>query len=98
MEILLGGRPYAANDAASLGLVNRVVADAELDAETSQFASRLAETPPVAAARPKALLKRDSLDALRAQLSAEKESFLACIDTPEFSKRVASFLSKRTPA
>lgn len=98
IEILLGGRSYAAADAVGLGLVNRVVADAELDAETCQLAARLAENPSVAAARTKALLKRDSLDALRAQLGAEKEAFLACIDTPEFSKGVMSFLSKQAPS
>lgn len=97
MEILLGGRPQTADDAARLGLVNRVVADADLDTETGQLAARLAANPSAAAARTKALLKRESLDALRVQLSAERESFLACIDTPAFSERVASFLSKQAP-
>ena len=95
IEILLGGRSYSADEAARLGLINRVVADTELDAETLRLAAQLAENPRVAMARTKALLKKDGLDALQRQLSAEKESFLACIDTPDFSTRVATFLSKR---
>jgi enoyl-CoA hydratase/carnithine racemase len=45
MEMLLTGEPLAAQDALVLGLVNRVVPDAQLRDETMALARSIAETP-----------------------------------------------------
>ncbi len=98
MEIFLLADPLTAAEAARLGIVNRVVPDADLDRETRQLATRLCRNSPAAARRTKALLTREGVDLLKRQLAAEKASFLECVGTPEFTERVASFLSKRAAA
>jgi enoyl-CoA hydratase/carnithine racemase len=43
MEMLLTGRFFSAREAKALGLVNRVVAEQDLDAETEKLANQIAE-------------------------------------------------------
>ena len=49
LEILLEGRIFGADEALRMGLVNRVVADGELDAEVAATAARIAEGAPLVA-------------------------------------------------
>jgi enoyl-CoA hydratase/carnithine racemase len=58
-ELLLLGDRVDADQAAALGLANRVVDDAELAAATAELATRLAEGPALAYAATKALLTRE---------------------------------------
>jgi len=95
MEIALLSEVYDAAEALRLGLVNRVVPAAELDAETDKLARRLAAGPTVAFGQMKKLL-RTSLDAsLHDQLAAEARAFGACIPTADFAEGVDAFLNKR---
>lgn len=95
MEIALLGETFDADEALRLGLVNRVVPAAELEAETQKLARRLADGPPLALAKLKRLV-RDSLDRdLSAQLDAEAEGFLACAATADFAEGIAAFFEKR---
>jgi enoyl-CoA hydratase len=48
LELLLTGQPIGAQDAHRLGLVNRVVPAADLNAEVSALAALLATKPPIA--------------------------------------------------
>lgn len=48
-EYLWTGDPIPIREAERLGMVNRVVADSQLEAETLRLAERIALTPPVAA-------------------------------------------------
>src|SRR3984957_8097213 len=50
MEMLLSGQPIDAQTAAAWGLVNRVVADSELVAQTRQFAMLIADASPLTVA------------------------------------------------
>ena len=78
-----------------LGLINRVLPAAELDAAAQALAQRIASGPTVAYGQMRRLL-RDSLTRdLPAQLQAEAQAFLACAKTPDFSEGVAAFLAKR---
>ncbi|MEV4235546.1 enoyl-CoA hydratase [Nocardia sp. NPDC049737] len=45
-EILFTGRPVTAREAEQVGMVNKVVARAELDAQTTALATQIAEMPP----------------------------------------------------
>lgn len=57
-EILLEGRSYPAEEAHRFGLVNRVVPDAELEAETDATARRIAEGAPLSARWHKRAIRR----------------------------------------
>ncbi|MQY51395.1 enoyl-CoA hydratase [Rhodocyclus tenuis] len=97
MEIALLGDRFDAARAAELGLVNRVVARAELAAETSALAARLASGPTVALARTKALLNQSLTQPLSAQLSAEQRAFAACAAEGDFAAGLAGFFERRPP-
>jgi 2-(1,2-epoxy-1,2-dihydrophenyl)acetyl-CoA isomerase len=97
MEIALLGDRFDAARARELGLINRVVAPDELDAETLKLAQRLAAGPAEALARTKALLNQSLEMSLEAQLLAEQRAFAACGVHPDFSEGLAGFFEKRKP-
>jgi 2-(1,2-epoxy-1,2-dihydrophenyl)acetyl-CoA isomerase len=96
-ELMLLGDRFDAARALQLGLVNRLVAPAALEAEAMALATRLADGPTHAYARTKALLQATLGDAFDAQLRRETESFAACAATGEFVEGVRAFLEKRRP-
>ncbi len=95
MEIALLGDRFPAEEAARIGLVNRVVAAAELDAATAQLAGRLAQGPTAAYGRTKRLLNASLDNTLAGQLAAESELFTASTMTEDFREGVTAFLEKR---
>lgn len=97
-EIALLGDRFDAATAAELGLVNRVVPLADLDAEVDKLASRLARGPAIAFGRTKALLQGSFDQTLEAQLDAEARSFAACAAEPDFVEGLSAFVEKRKPA
>src|SRR6266850_71153 len=96
MEIVLLGERFDAAEALKLGLVNRVVAETELDAVTRQLAVALATGPVLALRNGKRLLNQSLSQSLSAQLQSEAESFGACAATEDFTEGVHAFLDKRT--
>ena len=97
LGILLLGERFGAADALAMGLVNRVVPLADLDAAVDAVARALADGPREALSATKRLL-RDSLDrTLSGQLQAEAVSFGRLSATDDFVEGVASFLEKRPP-
>lgn len=95
MDALLLRSTLSAADAQSLGLVARVVADAQLDEQTQQAAAQMAAQAPQAVREFKALLNGSEDAALAAQLKLEKQAFLRCAKTEDFRQRVEAFLARR---
>ncbi len=97
MQIALLSETFDAAEALRLGLVNRVVPAAELEATVSALAQRMAGGPTRAYGHLKRLM-RQSLDRdLGAQLDAERDAFLDCTTTADFSEGIAAFVAKRKP-
>jgi len=96
-ELMMLGDRFDAPQAVQLGLVNRMVPAAALDAEATALAERLANGPTHAYGRTKALLQASFGDAFDAQLRRETESFAACAATEEFVEGASAFLEKRRP-
>jgi 2-(1,2-epoxy-1,2-dihydrophenyl)acetyl-CoA isomerase len=96
-ELMMLGDRFDAPQATQLGIVNRMVPAAALDAEATALAERLANGPTHAYGRTKALLQATFGDAFDAQLRRETESFAACAATEEFVEGVRAFLEKRLP-
>jgi 2-(1,2-epoxy-1,2-dihydrophenyl)acetyl-CoA isomerase len=97
LEIAMLGETLDAAEALRLGLVNRVVPAADLEAQTRGLAQRLADGPTQALGEIKRLL-RDSLQTgLRPQLDAEAAAFLRCAATLDFDAGLDAFVAKRTP-
>ncbi|MBM3391733.1 MAG: enoyl-CoA hydratase [Betaproteobacteria bacterium] len=87
-----------AQQALALGLVNRVVPAAELDAACEALAGRLASGPTFAYANAKRLLNRSLTASLADQLMAEAASFARCSATADFTEGVSAFVEKRKPS
>ena len=84
-----------ARTALELGLVNRVVPRAELEAETLTLARRLAQGPTRAFGETRRLLRAASLQPLEAQLDCERDAFVRATRTADFAEGVAAFFERR---
>lgn len=96
-EIALLGERFDARRAAELGIVNRVVADDELQRATDELAGRLAKGPAAAYAKTKKLLNGSLAAPLNVQLDDERDAFIAGAQTDDFAEGVTAFCEKRKP-
>ncbi|MSO75594.1 MAG: enoyl-CoA hydratase [Alphaproteobacteria bacterium] len=97
MELALLGDRFDAVRAKDLGLVNWVVPKADLVAETSKLARRLAAGPTRAYANAKALFNAASENAIAAQLELEAELMADSMSSEDHAEGVSAFLAKRKP-
>jgi len=97
MEIFLLGERFGAADALALGLLNRVVPAADLDAATNAMVHALATGPALALRNAKRLVRESLSRSLSEQLDAEASSFAACAGTADFVEGITAFLAKRPP-
>ncbi|MFN0026119.1 MAG: enoyl-CoA hydratase/isomerase family protein [Acidimicrobiales bacterium] len=86
-----------ATEADRLGLVNRVVPDAELDRFVTGWAERLAAGPPVALAQTKRMLNESVQRSYAEALDAEGLSQQIAVGTKDATEAVKAFLQKRQP-
>lgn len=97
MELALLDERIDAPRALELGLVSRVVADAELDAAALALAARLAAQPTAALGRTKQLFYGSFDNDLAGQIDAELQAFLVAAGSHDFSEAVTAFLGRRKP-
>jgi len=94
-EILLEGRVFGADEALQKGLVSRVVADAEVEAEAMAAARRIADGAPLVHRWHRKFLSRLADPAPLSD--AEKREGFACYDTEDFRIGYQAFLNKKKP-
>ena len=97
LEIYLLSELFDAHEAQRIGLINRVVDGAVLDATVRAIASSIATGPSLALSSVKRLLRESSGRTLSEQLHAEAESFGRCAATDDFAEGIRAFLAKRPP-
>src|SRR5512134_3706262 len=95
LELLLEGRIIDAAEAKAIGLVSRVVPDAEVSAEARATAERIAEGAPLAARWHKKFARR--LQDPKPLTAAELDECFDCFDTEDFRIGYAAFLAKQKP-
>jgi 2-(1,2-epoxy-1,2-dihydrophenyl)acetyl-CoA isomerase len=95
MEMALLADRIDAFTALQWGLINKVVPAKELEAETLELATRLANGPTHAYGNTKALLYRSLQSDLADQLQAEAEAFADSASRPDFREGVTAFIEKR---
>ena len=95
-DILLAGRVLSAAEAERHGLVARVFADADLQAEVGKIALGVARSAPTSLRLSKQLI-RNQRAAVAAPMAAEGKLFAAQLQAPEFAESVAAMAEKRAP-
>ncbi|WP_088141097.1 enoyl-CoA hydratase/isomerase family protein [Achromobacter xylosoxidans] len=97
LHMLMLEPEFDAQAALGWGLVNQVVAAADLEATTLMVAQRLAQGPRASWAEMKRLLRQSAELGLPQQLQAEAEAFARCAASADFSEGLAAFAEKREP-
>src|SRR5262245_37261912 len=96
-ELFMLGQPFSAEVAAEVGLVTRVVPDAELSATVIQTAEKLAAKPSGALRATKKLLRQSSRQQIDQAIKAEQEEFASRVRSAEVKEVFTAFIEKRPP-
>lgn len=96
-EICMTGREVSAEEALSLGLVNKLVAREELDEEAMKMADGLAAGPPQALMETKKLFRLAQENSSEEQSRVEREAQIKMAGTDDFKEGIAAFFEKRKP-
>jgi len=96
-ELFLLGEPFGAARAAELGLVTRVVPDAQLFATAMETAKKLAAKPSGALRASRRLIKQGSIDQVKAAIKMEGREFSERVRSAEAKEALTAFLEKRPP-
>ncbi len=96
-ELALTNRVLSADEALDWGLVNRVVADEELDDVAGELARELAAGPTGAFGATKRLLMEGTTAGLETQMERETRAIAAAAGSADGREGVAAFLGKRPP-
>ena len=96
-EIAFLGDDLPAARALELGLVNAVLPAAELDAEATRWAEKIAGNAPLAIAAMKRLFRHGLSEDFESHSHHVLMQLLALFRSEDFEEGVASFLEKRPP-
>ena len=96
-ELFFTGETISASEALSLGILNRVVPDSQLEDETHQWAQRMAAGPTEALGRTKLLINSSYRSQLDQHLAQESTLIAETARTEDFREAVRAFLEKREP-
>ena len=97
LELCLTGAPITAERALQLGLVNRIVPVAELEAETMQLAAQLAASAPLALRGMLDCVNTGGECGIEEGLEYEAAQFGLVFSTEDMREGTAAFLGKRKP-
>jgi enoyl-CoA hydratase/carnithine racemase len=94
-EVMLFGEPIRADAALAMGLVNRVVPPAEVNALTQTQARKLATKPMSSLLEIKRLMKKGLASQVAQQMTDEGVSFSRMLQEPAAKEAFTAFLEKR---
>ena len=94
-ELLMLGDFVSAQRAREIGLYNKVVPDAELEAATAEWARKLASGPSLGLAATKRMLNAEASMSLDSALSAEAWIQAECMRHPDYREAYEAFVAKR---
>ena len=96
-ELILLGLPFDARRAAELGMIIRIVPEADLLTTAMDTAHRLARQPAGAVQASKRLLKLSSRGQLEAAVKTENKEFASRVRSADAKEAIAAFFEKRRP-
>ncbi len=95
--LMMLGDKVSATDAEKMGMIYKVVDDANLQVEAMAIAKTLSEMPTMGIAYTKQLLNESMNNTLEQQLNAEAKGQVAASQTYDYQEGVNAFLEKRKP-
>ncbi|MDD3642798.1 MAG: enoyl-CoA hydratase-related protein [Candidatus Krumholzibacteria bacterium] len=95
MELMLTGRIIGAEEALRIGLVNKVVAHDDLEAETSKLAALLMSKPPFALKAVMEAVLHGTEIAFEEGCRLEQDLFAMTCGTEDFREGMSAFIEKR---
>ena len=96
-ELAFFAELVGADDAFTMGLINRVLPDADLDAFVDDWARKLAAGPPIALAQTKRLLNNSANVTLEQALDDEAAAQTINFSTSDTAEAMRAFTEKREP-
>jgi enoyl-CoA hydratase/carnithine racemase len=96
-EIILLGHPFGASEALSMGLVTKVLPDAEVLATAEKIAQELAQKPLDALKASKQLLRRQVRPRVEQATQDEVMEFSERVRSPDAREALTAFFEKRPP-
>ena len=96
-EIFFTARRFSADEALSMGLVNRVLPKTELEAFVEKTAQQIAENAPLTLESAKRILGSVGRAPAPAEIEAQAESLRRCYASDDYAEGVRAFLEKRPP-
>lgn len=94
LDMALTGRTITAKEAAEMGLINRVVPDADLDTEVDKLAQQLATIGPITMSMGKRAFNEIAELDFDHGIEAARAMRVAFMGSPELQAGIAKFLSK----
>jgi enoyl-CoA hydratase/carnithine racemase len=96
-EIFFTARQFDAEEARTMGLVNRVVADGELEAYVKGYAETIAANAPLTIGSVKLIVREALKDESRRDTAAMAESVRRCFASRDYVEGRTAFMEKRKP-
>ena len=96
-EALLLGEPFMAETALEMGLINRIVPPAEVNALAQRQALKLAAKPISSLIETKRLMKKGSAGMVAERIAEEAVSFGRLLQEPAAREAFSAFMEKRRP-
>jgi enoyl-CoA hydratase len=96
-EMFFTGRQFDAREAERMGLVNRVVADDQLEASVEELARTIAENAPLTVRTAKLVVGELLKDARDRDVAATERAVDACFKSNDYKEGQAAFAEKRKP-
>jgi enoyl-CoA hydratase/carnithine racemase len=97
-EIMFLGRRYGADEALAMGLVHRVLPDAELEAYVDGVIATLLANAPLAIANSKAILEEYAKSSGPADAARMRAAIERCAQSEDTKEGRRAFMEKRKPA
>lgn len=95
--MILSGETVDGKKAKEIGLVDLVVNKEALDRTACDFATKLAEKPPLSLKKIKETINKGIDTDLQSGLKLEQEALGFLLQTEDFQEGIAAFMEKRTP-
>ena len=96
-EIFYTARRYDANEALAMGLVERVVPKAELDAEVARTAEAIGQNAPLTVRAVKLAVREALREPGARDMDAVRKAVAACFESEDYKEGIRAFLEKRHP-